>query len=145
MPRIRRSSPVAHERQLRRARYRYNPVANQGDVASATRPHRTMPSIAIQMTVAFCALWPSLADAQVSCADWNTAKFFKKATAVAGCAITGRESHPLGSVERFQINSSSFPGFRLALGQSSTPNNRPDTCACTAHGKATDESMNAVI
>ena len=36
---------------------------------------------------------------------------------LAGCTFAGRESNPLGSVERFQINSSSFPGLRLALGQ----------------------------
>ncbi len=40
---------------------------------------------------------------------------------LAGCAFAGRESNPLGSVERFQINSSSFPGLRLALGQLCTP------------------------
>ena len=39
---------------------------------------------------------------------------------LAGCAFAGRESNPLSSVERFQINSSSFPGLRLALGQFST-------------------------
>ena len=33
---------------------------------------------------------------------------------LAGCTFAGRESNPLGSVERFQINSSSFPGLRLA-------------------------------
>ena len=35
---------------------------------------------------------------------------------LAGCAFAGRESNPLGNVERFQFNSSSFPGLRLALG-----------------------------
>ena len=39
---------------------------------------------------------------------------------LAGCTFAGRESNPLGSVGRFQINSSSFPGLRLALGQFST-------------------------
>ena len=42
---------------------------------------------------------------------------------LAGCTFAGRESNPLGSVERFQINSSSFPGLRLALGQNCAPNN----------------------
>ena len=49
---------------------------------------------------------------------------------LAGCAFAGRESNPLGSVERFQINSSSFPGLRLALGQYSTPINRQPSPAC---------------
>ena len=40
---------------------------------------------------------------------------------LAGCAFAGRESNPLGSVERFQIKSSSFPGRRLAQGQFWTP------------------------
>ena len=35
----------------------------------------------------------------------------------AGCAFAGRGSNPLGRFERFQINSSSFPGLRLALGR----------------------------
>ena len=39
----------------------------------------------------------------------------------AGCAFAGRGSNPLGRFERFQINSSSFPGLRLALGQFCTP------------------------
>ena len=42
---------------------------------------------------------------------------------LAGCAFAGRESNPLGSVERFQIKSSSFPGLRLTQGQNLTPNN----------------------
>ena len=45
---------------------------------------------------------------------------------LAGCAFAGRESNPLGSVERFQINSSSFPGLRLALGQICATNNSED-------------------
>ena len=40
---------------------------------------------------------------------------------LAGCAFPGQESNPLGSVERFQINSSSSPGLRLALRQYSAP------------------------
>ena len=40
---------------------------------------------------------------------------------LAGCASAGRESNPLGSVGGFQIISSPFPRFRLALGQSSKP------------------------
>ena len=40
---------------------------------------------------------------------------------LAGCTFAGRESNPLGSVERFQIISSSSPGLRLALGQHLTP------------------------
>ena len=59
----------------------------------AARPHRTLRSIAIQLTMAFCALCPSLADAQVSCADWNTAKFFKEAKAqdITHCVAAGSD------------------------------------------------------
>ena len=40
-----------------------------------------------------CALWPLLAEAQVSCADWDTAQFFKKATEddVARCISSGAD------------------------------------------------------
>ena len=44
----------------------------------------------------------------------------------AGCAFAGRGSNPLGRIERFQINSSSFPGLRLALGQHCVLNNTTD-------------------
>ena len=59
----------------------------------AARAHRTLRSIAIQLTMAFCALCPSLADAQVSCADWNTAKFFKEAKAqdITHCVAAGSD------------------------------------------------------
>ena len=43
---------------------------------------------------------------------------------LAGCAFAGRESNPLGSVGRFQIISSPFPGLRLKLGHSSMPIDR---------------------
>ena len=44
---------------------------------------------------------------------------------LAGCAFAGRESNPLGRVERFQIKSSSFPGLGLAQGHYSTPIDKP--------------------
>ena len=49
------------------------------------------------------------------------ARHARLASRLAGCTFAGRKSNPLGSVERFQINSSSFPGLRLALGQYSKP------------------------
>ena len=59
----------------------------------AARPDKFLRSIAIQVTMAFCALNPSLADAQVSCADWNTAKFFGEAKAqdVTRCVAAGSD------------------------------------------------------
>ena len=55
------------------------------------------------LAAAFCALWPSLAATQVSCADWNTEDFFMEATAqdIARCIETGAD-----------------PGFRTVYGLS---------------------------
>ena len=59
-------------------------------------------SIRLILTAACCALWPSLAaveTAQVSCANWNTATFFAKATAedVVRCIATGADLQGRGS------------------------------------------------
>ena len=45
------------------------------------------------LMVAFCALWPSLAIAEVDCADWNTPEFFQKAEGkdVKRCIAAGAD------------------------------------------------------
>ena len=57
---------------------------NVGDAATAAAG-------VILAVVVCCTLWPSLAGATVSCADWNTEEFFQKATAadVTRCIAAG--------------------------------------------------------
>ena len=64
----------------------------------AARPLRILRSTAILVMAAFCSLNPLPADAQVSCADWNTANFFVDAGAhdVTRCLATGSDPNLRG-------------------------------------------------
>ena len=71
------------------------------------RPLRIARSIAIQVTVAFCSLNPLLADAQMSCADWNTAQFFREARAhdVTHCIAAGSDPNLRGDAGHTPLHS----------------------------------------
>ncbi len=62
------------------------------------RSLRILRPTAILVTVPFCLLNPLPADAQVSCADWNTAQFFVEARAydVSRCVAAGSDPNLRG-------------------------------------------------
>ena len=64
----------------------------------AARPLGGPRATAILVTVGFCSLNPLPADAQVSCADWNTANFFVEAGAhdVTRCVAAGSDPNVRG-------------------------------------------------
>ncbi len=102
--------------------------------------------------MAFCSLNPLLADAQVSCADWNTAKFFTKAKAhdVTRCVAAGSDPNLRGDAGYTPLHSAAANSTDPAvvarlLDAGADLESRGETGLTPLHAAAGGSSVPAVV